>query len=232
MKKFMKAALCFGLLSALLFPAVVHAAVVFDVYGGYPDDLRPGVVPPEVKGNLSTGNRVPGSDGSLEQRYIWYQKDAGGDQNCEVKIVVFRESPNTRLYGNQYQTFLQIQSLAMRFLYDGYYKGGPRTSAYQRITVLGTNVKEKEIGIKPNGVQKQRWPQKLVDGNFHFMEWTSVPVSPSNPPRENRSCAVQAGNVFIQVETKYPPGTNPLLSPKQTVREIMEKLPRKGDLSF
>ncbi len=222
--------LSFSLL--LPFPAVSQNAPVFGSFAGYPDDLRPAVVPSEVKGNLNTGSTTPGSDGSLEQRYIWYQKDPGGDQNCEVKIVVFRESPNTRLYGNQYQTFLQIQSLAMRVLYDGYYKGGPRTSAYQRVTVYGTNVKEKEIGIKPNGVQKQRWPQKLVDGNFHFMEWTSSPVNPSNPPRENRYCAVQAGNVFIQVETKYPSGSNPLLSPKQAVREIMEKLPRKGDLPF
>jgi hypothetical protein len=207
------------------------AAPKFGSYEGFPDDLRPTGVPARVKGNLGTGNRVPGSSGLLQQVYLWRDQDANKkDLSADVRISVYRDVANNRLYGHQYEAFQQIQSLAMTVLYDGYYKGAPRTSATSRITLIQTNVKEKEIGIKPNGVQKQRWPQKLVEGNYHVMEWKSSPTNPQWSQRETHHFVVHAGNVFIHAETTYPAGAAPLVSPRILVKDIVEKLPRTGDL--
>lgn len=230
MKSFFYLTLCLVILAIPLGDAV-GASPTFGSYTGFPDDLRPSGIPAHVRGNLSTGNRVPGASGVLEQVYLWRQPAADKKElSADVRIRVYRDVPNNRLYGNQYEAFQQIQSLAMSVLYDGYYKGGPRTSDTTRITLLYSNVKEKEIGIKRNGVGKQRWPQKLLDGNYHVIEWKSSPKNPAWSWRETHHLAVHAGNVFIHAETSYPAGAPPLAPVKKLVREIVEKLPRTGNL--
>lgn len=210
----------------LLAPAPKAMAPARILFRGTPDDLKPSAFPASVPRGFPDGSRTPQAWGELMQRFTWTQQDGRGRRfETEVDISVYLDGhAGTRLYGPTWGAFSKIEREAMKVLFDGYFPGQTPTSRFERITVLGSNIAESEIGLKRNGVMKQRRPQDLMRGEQHFLEWTSRDVNSRPDALEFHHKSVQAGNVFIHVKASYPVGERPRLAVGPIVEELLARV--------